>query len=680
VIIQRTERFLRTVSPAVFEKFTTALLTLPLVPAEYPLPRSSLGRARAVFWAGIKSHLARARFTLAGPAWRDRFIEETYRRLIEQEVEQEDDLIKTIVSMSAVKGIFGAAYLDEPSVWTALGFSPFPQTDIVPPAGGDLEHSTRSAGASLLHERVVSAAAVVGQRRRPNTYCVMGSGAGGAIVAHTLQEIDPDARIIVIETGSLATHDQFVPSTLDSTARLYMNGSATLSQDQQFTFRQGRTVGGSTVVNNSVCIKPTGVWWHENLVKRWEGLGVHLMWPELHATYDDIAALLQTRPVEDAVITKAARTVRAGVEALQFDAVTSISAAPVNVDRCVGCGRCNAGCQYEAKQSMLNAILPEFVRRGGELVPDTDVEELLFDQGRRRVRAVRVTDADGASHVIEADKFVLAAGAYASSKVLWRSGYLGALADTRTVGKRFSVNLGSGITGLFDEPQDALKGQQIGYVIEVPSEQMVIETAFAQPAVVGLLAPQWGRAFQETIISGLPHMATAVPVVGSSAYGQIRRGLLGESGFVIDYTMSDDDWFRLQRGMRLVAQAMFRMGARKVFAGRFDAAVLLPDDEQALYDYFAALGPAKFVHVESAHLQGGNVLAGNPNRGVVDRTMRAFGTDNLWVCDASIIPAPITLNIAMTVMALARYATPYIAGAADDDAAQAMRRAIARTR
>lgn len=36
--------------------------------------------------------------------------------------------------------------------------------------------------------------------------------------------------------------------------------------------------------------------------------------------------------------------------------------------------------------------------------------------------------------------------------------------------------------------------------------------------------------------------------------------------------------------------------------------------------------------------------------------MKVHGIERLWVADASVIPAPITLNVQLTVMALARYA------------------------
>jgi cholesterol oxidase len=55
------------------------------------------------------------------------------------------------------------------------------------------------------------------------------------------------------------------------------------------------------------------------------------------------------------------------------------------------------------------------------------------------------------------------------------------------------------------------------------------------------------------------------------------------------------------------------------------------------------------------------VIASKPHYGVVDQNLKVFGIKNLWICDASVIPSPITINIALTVMALSRYAAVRIA-------------------
>jgi choline dehydrogenase-like flavoprotein len=377
--------------------------------------------------------------------------------------------------------------------------------------------------------------------------------------------------------------------------------------------------------------------------------------------------------MEERVISQGARTLRDGFtkllaggvgESTAFDRVLSPITVFTNSLNCIGCGRCNLGCQYDAKQSTLVTFIPEFVRNGGILVPDARVTKLEFAADRpgsdRQVTAVEV-ECGKTTTRIEADRFVLASGAYASSKLLWRSGFLGAVPGVRTVGKKFSVNAGSPVVGVFPERQDAFMAQQVGYAVEVPEERMIIETAFAPPGLVALGLPAWGPEFQRRL-RRIGHMITAVPVFGSLAYGEIKRGLLGDSGFVIDFKLIDEDWRRLAKGFKIIAHAMFRMGAEEVFISRFNAGVVRREED--IDDYFAGIDESDYITVLSAHMQGGNVMAARPFDGVVDRNMKVFGVQNLWICDASVIPSPITVNIAMTVMALSRYAAKRIAAAA----------------
>jgi choline dehydrogenase-like flavoprotein len=434
-----------------------------------------------------------------------------------------------------------------------------------------------------------------------------------------------------------------------------MNAAATLSQDQQFQFQQGRCVGGGTTVNNSVAFKPEGFWW-DDLKERWRNLGVQLDYDDFYKQYDVLGELLHVRPVNEAITNNGGRTVRAGFEKLH--GVRKPITVASNACNCIGCGRCNLGCQYDAKQSLMVTLIPDFVRAGGLLVPDAKVTSLEFHPGGGRdnpysISAVEVEDSSGKKVRIEADRFVLAAGAYASTKLLSRADFLGAIPGVRTVGKRFSVNAGAPVVGIFPEKLDSFRGQQIGYALEVPEERMIIETAFVPPGIISLGLPAWGPEFQRRL-RHVNNMAVGVPVFATLAYGDIKPGLLGESGYVIDFTLIDEDWRRLEKGMKITARAMFEMGATEVFANRFDARLITRAED--IDEYFAGIGPSDFITVQSAHLQGGNVIAPKPYYGVVDENMKVYGVENLWICDASVIPSPITINIALTVMALSRYA------------------------
>jgi choline dehydrogenase-like flavoprotein len=441
---------------------------------------------------------------------------------------------------------------------------------------------------------------------------------------------------------------------MQAASTIYMNGGFTLSADQCSTFVQARTVGGGTLVNNSVAWKPTGFWWDEVVVRRWERFGVSLDWPRLHRSYGAMLALIDAAPVSPVVMAPMAETLRNGFAQTGHQAVD----VTVNTRDCIGCGRCNSGCRFAAKQSMNETTLPAVVAAGGLLVPDAHVLTLALDgpPGAQRCRGAHVVDGDGTKRLVEADKIVLAAGAFASTKILRRSGFAGALPGVRTVGRRFSGNMGTPVFGEFPTNQYGARGIQVGYAIEMPRERMVIETAFGPPSTIGMEAAQWGSAFMG-LLNNYNRIAVAVPVIGANAYGSINADW-SASGYTISYKLDDDDWYRLTLGMKAAGKAMFAAGATRVGSSRFDATwATCADDLDA---YFGAVGPLQYLKITTAHLQGGNVLHASPAQGVVDMEMRVHGIDRLWITDASIIPSPITVNLQMTVMALAHYAAPGI--------------------
>jgi cholesterol oxidase len=57
---------------------------------------------------------------------------------------------------------------------------------------------------------------------------------------------------------------------------------------------------------------------------------------------------------------------------------------------------------------------------------------------------------------------------------------------------------------------------------------------------------------------------------------------------------------------------------------------------------------------------GGAVIGERPDTGVVDSHHRAFGCENLLVCDGSAIPANIGVNPSLTITAMAEHAMSHI--------------------
>ena len=71
----------------------------------------------------------------------------------------------------------------------------------------------------------------------------------------------------------------------------------------------------------------------------------------------------------------------------------------------------------------------------------------------------------------------------------------------------------------------------------------------------------------------------------------------------------------------------------------------------------------------TAHILGGAVIGADPSSGVVDSECRAFGYENLLVCDGAAIPANPGVNPSLTITALAEHAMSHVPPAPDGEPA-----------
>jgi cholesterol oxidase len=62
----------------------------------------------------------------------------------------------------------------------------------------------------------------------------------------------------------------------------------------------------------------------------------------------------------------------------------------------------------------------------------------------------------------------------------------------------------------------------------------------------------------------------------------------------------------------------------------------------------------------TAHILGGAVMGRDAGDGVVDRHGRAFGYENLLVCDGSTLPANPGVNPSLTIAAVAEHAMSHV--------------------
>src|SRR5205823_5282397 len=84
--------------------------------------------------------------------------------------------------------------------------------------------------------------------------CVVGSGAGGAVVAYELARAG--LRVVVLEEGGYFTQADFTGPPMERVQRFYRNGGATVALGRPtIPVPLGKCVGGTTVVNSGTCFR-----------------------------------------------------------------------------------------------------------------------------------------------------------------------------------------------------------------------------------------------------------------------------------------------------------------------------------------------------------------------------------------------------------------------------------------
>ena len=533
---------------------------------------------------------------------------------------------------------------------------------------------------------------------------VVGSGYGGAIAASRLARAG--RSVCVLERGRELRPGDY-PDTpwraarqlqLRTARRRFGSPSALfeLHADHEVSVMVGCGLGGTSLINAGVALRPPA-WVYDD--ERWpaelHGKGAEVLAPYFERAermlgstpYPTIGAELPKLTA----LGQAAGAVGARVERpkinVTFEAGTN--AAGVHQEACTLCGDCVAGCNHNAKNTVLVNYLPDAVAHGAEIFCETAVRTVRpgadggwvvsFDvpgEGRRLLGAP-------ASFVF-ADVVILAAGTLGSTQILLRSRTEG-LAVSPRLGDRFSGN-GDVLAFAYDAQVPA---RGIGTGSRLPTADTTVG-----PSITGMvdLTADESRALlvEEGAIPGAlrPVMPAAFAVAAEASgrggplafagrlWRRVRRNprrVLSWRGGAADdsltyLVMSDDAG---DGRLRLEGETV-----RVDWVGAGDHPVF-DRNAEALEKMSASLG-ASFVgnplstpmfhdSLVTVHPLGGCPMGDDGSRGVVDHAGRVFAGadgavhDGLLVADGAIVPRPLAVNPLLTISALAERACDLLA-------------------
>ncbi|HUB04534.1 MAG TPA: GMC family oxidoreductase [Solirubrobacteraceae bacterium] len=463
--------------------------------------------------------------------------------------------------------------------------------------------------------------------------CVIGAGAGGAVVAAELAE--GGANVVVLEQGPEHDADGFTARPPQMLARLYRDGGQTTTLGlPPIGLPLGRGIGGTTLINSGTCFRTPG-----HVLGDWRArFGLELDEESLAPCFARVERALSVAEVTPKVAGQNAAVIRRGAERLGW----SHGYLKRNARGCVGSGVCAFGCPTSAKQHAGITYVPRARAAGATVLTGADVRRVLVEG--RRSAGVLARGAGGRDLEVRAPLVVVAAGTVHTPILLARSGLGGASGQ---LGRNLSVHPATAAVARMEERVDMARGvPQSLYVDEFAREGIMLETIAGPPAYVAMSLPLSGRAHADAM-AAYPYLAQLGLMVCDGGRGEIRS--LSRRP-LIRYDLGRAEVEKFRAGIAHLDTLLRAAGAREVY---------LPLPAGAV----PARARARDLKLMAFHPLGTARADARVARGVVDSDLAVHGVGGLYVADGSVLPSAPGVNPQMTIMALATRLAFHLQGA-----------------
>lgn len=460
-------------------------------------------------------------------------------------------------------------------------------------------------------------------RRLSADVCVVGAGAGGAVVAAELAE--GGAEVVVLEQGPHHDAAGFSARPPEMLAKLYRDGGQTMTLgNPPVVLPLGRGLGGTTLVNSGTCFRTPAP-----VLDRWaRELGLELDGGALDPCFERVERSLSVAKVTPELAGGNAEVARRGAAALGW----SHDYISRNARGCVGSGVCAYGCPTSAKQHTGITYVPRAQAAGAEIVTGADVRRIVVEGGR--ARGVEARLADGGRLAVDAAIVVVATGTV-NTPVLLERNELGR--GSGQLGHNLSLHPATAAFARMDEIVDMADGvPQSLYVDEFAADGIVFEGIAGPPAHAAMALPLTGRR-HAAAMADYRRLAQFGLMVSDSSRGRVRI-VAGRP--LIRYDLDDADLGRFRRGLARLRDLFEAAGAREV---------LLPlphgiEPERAR---------RRDLKLMAFHPLGTARADARPTHGVVDGDLALHDVEGVYVADGSVVPSSLGVNPQITIMALA---------------------------
>jgi cholesterol oxidase len=519
-------------------------------------------------------------------------------------------------------------------------------------------------------------------------WLVVGSGFGGSVSALRLAE--KGYSVAVLECGSRFRDEDFAESTLRHPRRYFwaprlgMRGVLRMTFFKDVFVVSGSGVGGGSLGYANTLYRARPAFFRD---PQWADLGD---WEaELAPHYDTAERMLGVVEYEgmgpaDELLKEYGEEIGVGDTFTNTRVGVFFDQPGVEVPDpyfggegpartgCLRCGSCMVGCRHGAKNTLMKNYLWFAEKLGVEILPERQVTEIRPLGAADGSDGYAVESERSGSWVrkrrrtLSAKGVIVAAGALGTNQLLANCKYQGALPQlSDRIGDLVRTNSESiqAVTAPDDERDFSRSVAITSSIYPDPDTHIEVVTyGEGGDAMSGTFTAMTGPGTKLTrplkwIAAMLRHpLRTARMLI---PYRWSRRTVILLVMQTVDAAMHLRPKRRLLgRGVRLQTEQ--------------DAArpnpTYIPAAEQVTRWFAKRTGGApQSALTESirntpttAHILGGAVVGPNPDTGVVDGANRAYGYENLLVCDGAAIPANPGVNPSLTITAKAEHAMSLI--------------------
>lgn len=483
---------------------------------------------------------------------------------------------------------------------------------------------------------------------------VVGSGAGGAVVAKELAE--KGLGVVVVERGFEHGAEEFTGEPREMIPMLYRNSGSLFAfplpplSGPPILLPVGNCLGGTTVINSSTCFRTP-----DELLERWTEWGLEGLSPaEMRPYFERVEKILSVHPVSLELMGEAHAKVAEGARKLGYRGMP----LEKNARGCDATGVCQYGCPIDAKQDMRLTYLPLATLAGAKIYTGFELQQL-------EVRDGRVVKAGGVIYnrkgervgrfIVRAQVYVLAAGALYTPVLLLANRIAN---SSGMVGQNLRIHPCVLVAGFFPEALYGWRTVSQSYGIDFRERGFVLESTTVPPGIGALSTPFWGRELMKVMGEWRKVSSIGVMVNDSDSVGRVLPlfpfpyGLpkLGMEALVF-YRLGKRDVGAALEGTIEACRILLEGGAEKVCTGIARMPwVRGPKDLEELERLRAK--STDFIW-SAYHPQGTCRMGPDPKQGVVDSYGKCHDLENLYVADASIFPECVKVNPQISIMAFA---------------------------